>query len=100
MDSSTWAFEGINHKTTCVGDFILHKCNLTVKRPTFQPLARNYPNAIERHYLWIQRWVKNSVMSLLHNYVFVDESEFDINMRSPYSRSLSGTPTIVGKPST
>jgi hypothetical protein len=39
-------------------------------------------------------------INYLRNCVFVDEAAFNINMRAPYGRSLSGTPAIVETSST
>lgn len=38
-------------------------------------------------------------MDFLRNYIFIDESGFDINMRPSYGRAVSGTPAIVSTPS-
>ncbi|KAI9332752.1 hypothetical protein BD770DRAFT_301157, partial [Pilaira anomala] len=73
VESLTEAFENFNLKTTAVGNFILYECNLTVKRVTLQPLARNSLDNREK-------------------------SGFSINMRSPNARSIRGTPAIVEMP--
>ncbi|KAI7862661.1 hypothetical protein BDF14DRAFT_1704176, partial [Spinellus fusiger] len=54
-------------------------CNLTVKRPTPQPLAINHPNTIEKLYFWVHRWVRNSDTDFLHICIFLDEARFDVN---------------------
>jgi len=39
-------------------------------------------------------------MNYLDNWVFVDETGFNINMRGPFARSMKGTPAIVETPTT
>ncbi|KAG2199818.1 hypothetical protein INT47_009431 [Mucor saturninus] len=39
-------------------------------------------------------------MNYLENFVFVDEAGFNINMRSPFARSMIGAPAIVETPTT
>ncbi|KAG2192435.1 hypothetical protein INT46_000767 [Mucor plumbeus] len=94
VDSLMEAFKGFNLKKTVVGEFILHDCNLTVKRISKHPKARNKPEMIEARYVWVTERLKTD-MNYLQNCVFVDEAAFDINMRLQNGRSLSGTPVIV-----
>lgn len=94
VESLTEAFENFNLKTTAVGNFILYECNLTVKRVTLQPLARNSLDNREKRYNWVKKW-EGTDMKYLQNCVFVDEAGFSINMRSPNARSIRGTPAIV-----
>ncbi|KAG1441279.1 hypothetical protein G6F56_011556 [Rhizopus delemar] len=100
VERLTEAFEGFSLKKTSVRNFILHECNLTVKRVTLHPEPRNSSTKIEERYNWVKQWVENSDISFLENCVFVDESAFNINMRSPNARSTKGTPAIVKTPST
>lgn len=97
VESLTEAFENLNLKTTAVGNFILYECNLTVKRVTLQPLARNSLDNREKRYNWVKKW-EGTDMKYLQNCVFVDEAGFSINMRSPNARSIRGTPAIVETP--
>lgn len=97
VESLTEAFENFNLKTTAVGNFILYECNLTVKRVTLQPLARNSLDNREKRYNWVKKW-EGTDMKYLQNCVFVDEAGFSINMRSPNARSIRGTPAIVETP--
>jgi hypothetical protein len=100
VESLTEEFEGFSLKETAVGNFILHECNLTVKRVTLQPLSRNSPENLEVRYKWTNEWAINSNMNYLENCVFVDEAGFNINMRSPFARSIRGAPAIVETPTT
>lgn len=97
VESLTEAFENFNLKTTAVGNFILYEYNLTVKRVTLQPLARNSLDNREKRYNWVKKW-EGTDMKYLQNCVFVDEAGFSINMRSPNARSICGTPVIVETP--
>ncbi|CAO3654700.1 unnamed protein product [Mucor hiemalis] len=65
VERLTDAFEGFSLKTTSVGNFILHECNLTVKKVTLHPKARNSPENIESRYNWAKQWVENSDMNYL-----------------------------------
>ncbi|CAO3664956.1 unnamed protein product [Rhizopus stolonifer] len=94
-ESLTEAFEGFSLKETAVGNFVLHECNLTMKRVTLQPLSRNSPENLEARYKWTNEWAINSDMKYLENCVFMDEAGFNINMRSPFARSMKGTPAIA-----
>ncbi|CEG71373.1 hypothetical protein RMATCC62417_07117 [Rhizopus microsporus] len=95
VESLTEAFENFSLKETSVGNFILNECNLTVKRATLQPLARNSPDNLEKRHSWIKKWAETTDMNYLQNCVFVDEAGFNINMRSSNARSIRGTPAIV-----
>jgi hypothetical protein len=50
VGSLTKAFEEFSLKKTSVGDFILYDCNLTFKRITPQPLARNSDEQIQKRF--------------------------------------------------
>lgn len=100
MESLIEVFENFSLKETFVGCFILNDCNLTVKRATLQPLARNSPDNLEKRHSWINKWVETTDMNYLQNCVFVDEVGFNINMKSPNARSIRGTPAMVETPTT
>ncbi|KAG1135142.1 hypothetical protein G6F37_011866 [Rhizopus arrhizus] len=95
VESLTEAFEGFSLKETSVGNFILYEYNLTVKRATLQPLAINSVKNLENRYQRVKKWVETTDMNYLTNCVFVDEAGFNINMRSPNTRSIRGTPAVV-----
>lgn len=97
--SLTEAFDGLNLKKTVVGDFILHDCNLSIKKATLHPVARNSSAHIQARFDWVTEWSKTD-MDYLQNCVFVDEAGFNINMRSPHARPVRGTPAIVETPTT
>ena len=98
VDSLTKAFEGFTLKKSTVNSFILHECDLTIKRLQRQPKARNNPKRIDARYECVIKY-DNSDMDFLRNCIFIDESSFDINMRPSYGRAVSGTPAIASTPS-
>lgn len=100
VESLTEEFENFSLKETSVGNFILHECNLTFKRATLHPVARNSAENREKRYQWAKKWVQTTDMNFLENDVFVDEAGFNINMRSPNARSLKGMPAVIKTPST
>ncbi|KAG2215958.1 hypothetical protein INT45_010102 [Circinella minor] len=99
VDSLMESFQNFNLKTTSVRNFILHECNLTIKRVTLHPLSRNSSHNLEKRYDWVKKYI-NTDMNYLQNCMFVDETGFNINMRQPYARSISGMPAIVETPTT
>ena len=98
VDSLTETFEGFTLKQSTVNSFILHECNLTIKRLQRQPKARNDPARIQARYDWVMKY-DSSDMDFLRNCIFIDESGFDINMRPSYGRSASGATAITSTPS-
>lgn len=98
VDSLTKAFEGFTLKKSTVNGFILHECNLTIKRLQRQPKARNDPTRIDARYEWVIKY-DNLDIEFLQSCIFIDESGFDINMRPSYGRSVSGAPAITSTPS-
>lgn len=75
------------------------ECNLSIKKGTLRPVARNDEGRLKEHLIWVQERSKTD-MSFLQNCVFIDESGFNINMRPSYAWSARGTPAIVTTPST
>ncbi|KAI8981637.1 hypothetical protein BDF20DRAFT_818449, partial [Mycotypha africana] len=63
-------------------------------------VSRNSPEILEAHYTWTYEWAINSDMNYVENCVIVDGAGFNINMRSPFARSMRGTPAIVETPTT
>ncbi|KAL7332361.1 hypothetical protein PS15p_204411 [Mucor circinelloides] len=54
-DALTAAFEGFSLKETQVGTYIKNECNLTVKRITRRPAARNSPDTLLRRKEWVKK---------------------------------------------
>jgi hypothetical protein len=59
VESLTEAFEEISLEETSFGQFVLHECNLTIKRATFHPSARNDEERLleERFNWWVKKWL-------------------------------------------
>lgn len=66
---------------------------------TRHPVARNHPDKIKARCEWVETWLKTD-MDNTKNWVFIDESAFDINMRPSTARSNRDTPVINTTPST
>ncbi|EIE79863.1 hypothetical protein RO3G_04568 [Rhizopus delemar RA 99-880] len=97
MDSLTQKFADLNVKKSTVHNFLKTECNLSFKKLTTQPAARNSPVKIQEHMDWVKKWTATD-MSYLENCIFVDESGFNINMRPPSGWSLKGKPAVVATP--
>ncbi|CEJ03624.1 hypothetical protein RMCBS344292_17603 [Rhizopus microsporus] len=65
VDSLTEEFQNFNLKETSVGNFILYECNLTFKRATLHPVARNSAENLDKRYHWAKKWVENTDMNYL-----------------------------------
>jgi hypothetical protein len=99
IDGLTENFENFSLKETVVGKYIREDCNLTIKKVTRHPHARNTDNTRKERHDWVKTWSKTD-MDFNSNCVFIDESAFDINMRLPTARSARGTPVIITTPTT
>lgn len=99
VESLTKTFEGFSLKRSRVNSFILHDCNLSMKKLTRQPVARNDITRIDTRYEWVLKWTKTN-MDYMQNCIFIDESAFDINMRPSFGRSIRNTPAVAEAPVT
>lgn len=99
VESLTKTFEGFNLKKSTVNSFILHDCNLSMKKLTRQPVARNDITRIKARYEWVLKWTATD-MDYIQNCIFIDESAFDINMRPSLGRSARNTPAVAETPLT
>ncbi|KAG2203596.1 hypothetical protein INT47_011690, partial [Mucor saturninus] len=77
MESLTQKFSDLTVKKSAVHNFLKDECNLSFKKLTRLPVARNNSDKIQTH-----------------------ESAFDINMRPPSGWSVKGTPAITTTPTT
>ncbi|KAI8990356.1 hypothetical protein BDB01DRAFT_833370 [Pilobolus umbonatus] len=84
VESLTKSFENFSLKETSVRTFMKTECKL----------ERNSEDKLRQRFGWVERWASTD-MDYLSNCVFVDESGFDINMRSPSAWFTVGTPAIV-----
>ncbi|KAI9265456.1 hypothetical protein EDC94DRAFT_604924 [Helicostylum pulchrum] len=75
------------------------ECNLNIKVVSRHPHAINKEENLQKRADWVEKWIENG-MDYLKNYVFVDESGFDINIRRSRGWSPRGSKTITETPST
>ncbi|KAG2196543.1 hypothetical protein INT47_010382 [Mucor saturninus] len=80
-------------KKSNVHNFLKNECNLSFKKLTTQPAARNNPTKIQD----LKDWSATD-MNYLENCVFVEESGFNTNMRPPSGWSLKGKPAVTDTP--
>lgn len=99
MESLTQKFSDLTVKKSTVYNFLKDECNLSFKKLTRLPVARNNSDKIQARKDWVIKWTATD-MNYLENCVFVDESAFDINMRPPSGWSVKGTPAITTTPTT
>ncbi|CEP15210.1 hypothetical protein [Parasitella parasitica] len=97
--SLTKKFEDFTLKKTNVRNFMKEEGGLSIKELTLHPKARNDQSKIADRVAWIEKRSKTD-MNYLENCIFVDESGFDINMRSPGGWFAIGTPANKTTPST
>jgi transposase len=67
---------------------------ISIKKPTFDPKARNSDDNLQTRYEWFMKW-KDSDLDYTKNCVFIDEAGFNINMRNNWARSAVRTPAPV-----
>ncbi|OAD71612.1 hypothetical protein PHYBLDRAFT_170276 [Phycomyces blakesleeanus NRRL 1555(-)] len=99
MESLTQKFSDLTVKKSTVHNFLKNECNLSFKKLTHLPVARNNSDKIQARKNWVIKWTATD-MNYLENCVFVDESAFDRNMRPPSEWSVKGTPAITTTPTT
>jgi hypothetical protein len=97
MASLIQKFSDLSVKKSTVHNFLKTECNLSFKKLTTQPAARNSPTKIQDRKEWVIKWSATD-MNYLENCVFVDESGFNINMRPPSGWSLKGKPVVTDTP--
>ncbi|CAO3698202.1 unnamed protein product [Rhizopus stolonifer] len=97
MDLLTQKFSDLSVKKSTVHNFLKTECNLSFKKLTTQPAARNSPTKIQDRKDWVIKWSATD-MNYLEKCVFVDESGLNINMRPPSGWSLKGKPAITATP--
>lgn len=83
VQSLTEAFEDFSLKETSVRNFLKKDYNVSMKKVTLRPVARNEEEWLKKRFDRVQEWSKTD-MDFLRNCVFIDESGFNINMRTSY----------------
>jgi hypothetical protein len=80
VPSLTEKFKAFTLKYSSIQAFLKNECNLSFKKITHHPVAENNELKLTNRKAWVEEWSKTD-MSFLENYVFIDESRFNINMR-------------------
>jgi hypothetical protein len=75
------SFAGLEIKKSRVAELMKEECNLSLKVVSRHAISRNCEKTLEARAAWVKEWTEKSI-NFLNNCVFVDESGFDINMRS------------------
>ncbi|KAI7905204.1 uncharacterized protein BX663DRAFT_314212 [Cokeromyces recurvatus] len=70
VDNLTKVFEGFSLKSTVVGSFISNECNLSIKRTTRYPIARNNGTKLDHRVKWVQDMANSNTSFLQQDYVF------------------------------
>ncbi|CEG68963.1 hypothetical protein RMATCC62417_05118 [Rhizopus microsporus] len=92
-------FNDLKVSRSTVYNFMKREYNLSLKKADFHSIERNSSAKIEERYDWVCKW-QNTDMNFMTNYVFLDESAFDINMKRSRAWSTNGTRAIVTRPTT
>lgn len=64
VDDLTKVFEGFSLKSIVVGSFISNECNLSIKRATRHPVARNNDTKLDHRVKWAQGMAKSNMSFL------------------------------------
>lgn len=99
IDKLAEQFMGFSISKAQLNHHLKNTMLITVKKPTFEPAARNSEANLQARYNWYMEW-KDTDLDFAKNCVFIDESGFHINMRNNWARSTVGTPAIVKTPRT
>jgi hypothetical protein len=76
-----------------VGSFISNECDLSIKRTTHYPAARNNNTQFDLHIKWVQGKAKLN-MGFIQTVFLFDDAEFNINWRPSYAHSDCSILTI------
>ncbi|KAI8890716.1 hypothetical protein K501DRAFT_154355, partial [Backusella circina FSU 941] len=78
-----------------VAEFMKEECNLNIKVVTRHPVTRNSKETLDARAQFVKEWIQEKGMLYMQNYVFLDESGFDINMRRSRAWSARGTQAVI-----
>lgn len=87
-------FIGFSISKTQLNHHLRNNMLVTIKKPTFEPEARNSTDNLETRYEWFMKW-KDSDVDFTKNCVFIDEAGFHINLRNNWARADIEIPAIV-----
>jgi transposase len=99
VESLTKEFENLEIKKTRVNEFMKNECNLSFKKATFWPEARQSTAKISARLEWAKKW-SQADLEFTKNCVFIDESGFNINMRASRAWGPKGKQAKVVTPTT
>ncbi|ORE00840.1 hypothetical protein BCV72DRAFT_218409 [Rhizopus microsporus var. microsporus] len=79
MDQLLQKFQDFKVSKSTVNNFVRTECNLSLKKPQFQPVDRSSEEKIQERFDWVHKW-KCTDMDFRTNCIFLDESAFHINL--------------------
>lgn len=82
LQNLTSEFEGLSISRTQLHYHMKKTLNLTVKYPTFEAVARNDPDNLEKRFQWFQLY-KDTDLDYLRNCVFIVEAGFHSPRKAP-----------------
>lgn len=100
MESLTSRFEDLEISKTALYNFVKKECKISVKRAYFHSVERNSVQKLQERKDWAQHWWQNTDMDYMSNCVFVDESDFNINMKRSIAWTRKGERAIATVPKT
>ena len=90
-------FFNINISKSTV-DRILKRFHYSVKRINFLPVRRNDSENISRRKEYAIDYIRSQSLYSENNYIFIDETGFNVSMRTSMGRSQVGTPAVMTIP--
>lgn len=99
VEELTSKFAGLEIKKLRVHEFMKEECNLTMKKATFWPEARNSKENVQKRFDWVVRWGQAD-MEFHKNYMFIDGAGFNINLDSSRGWTPKGNMVVVTTPLT
>lgn len=82
LQNLTSEFEGLSISRTQLHYHMKKTLNLTVEYPTFEAVARNDPDNLEKRFQWFQLY-KDTDLDYLRNCVFIVEAGFHSPRKAP-----------------
>lgn len=94
LESLTKQFEGLTISRSQLHYHMKITLNLTVKYATFESVARNDTENLEKRFEWYQIYAKTD-LDFLKNCVFIDKASFHINMKNNWAWAEKGATTHI-----
>jgi hypothetical protein len=99
MENLLKKFDGLEISPSTVHSHMVKNLNLSVKKATFEPEARNSDDNLQARFDWFMQW-KDTNLDFINNCVFIDEAGFHTNMKRTRAWSRKGEKAIVKTPVT